>query len=181
MTNFNSRPCERDDEVSPGRSATSSTGKESISIHAPARGTTPFEQAQRPRPWYFNSRPCERDDNSKIKYQHAATTFQFTPLREGRQQKYTILLHFFAENSKIYGEFYYISQLSKTCHIFMPSVIGKAEKRLNGIYHLFKDFWNFKNNGFGFRPVHYSINNISITIPCIFYEKAIIHFRLNIF
>ena len=108
----------------PARGATGRTrfvglGRYKISIHAPARGATgkngrckrnqhhfnsrPCERGDalplyhiRPGNSNFNSRPCERGDMSKIFTVGFLLSFQFTPLREGRQQNQTKYALFFS-------------------------------------------------------------------------------------
>ena len=57
-----------------------------ISIHAPARGATARKNRKRRNPNYFNSRPCERGDLAVSAAKSIVVVFQFTPLREGRQE-----------------------------------------------------------------------------------------------
>ena len=59
-------------------------GGDHISIHAPPRGATRRAAAARRRP-HFNSRPSARGDAAHAAQALARQTFQFTPLREGRQ------------------------------------------------------------------------------------------------
>ena len=80
---FNSRPCERGDD--PNRAIPNTAI--AISILAPARGATQSTWMIWAYP-YFNSRPCERGDNAQISTQTAFGIFQFSPLREGRLEKY---------------------------------------------------------------------------------------------
>ena len=55
-----------------------------ISIHAPPRGAT--SSASRPtRGTYFNSRPSARGDPTDMHLVRSSSSFQFTPLREGRR------------------------------------------------------------------------------------------------
>ena len=58
---------------------------EPISIHAPARGATKITPSFPGTQLDFNSRPCERGDLAALSYVRQWTKFQFTPLREGRQ------------------------------------------------------------------------------------------------
>ncbi len=97
---FNSRPCERGDDIPPSKQRIIT-----ISIHAPARGATtrhryincnvefqftplregrPFELSGKAKVRSFNSRPCERGDRLFLTG-CLLNKFQFTPLREGRQ------------------------------------------------------------------------------------------------
>ena len=92
-----------------GRPATSgrSPGTADISIHAPPRGATHGRWALLPLHLHFNSRPSARGDWAVVRLtpfqaisihapprgatptssrRKAATTFQFTPLREGRRK-----------------------------------------------------------------------------------------------
>ena len=55
-----------------------------ISIHAPPRGATRAAHVAVEVLDDFNSRPSARGDTDKQRRARAATTFQFTPLREGR-------------------------------------------------------------------------------------------------
>ena len=75
---FNSRPSARGDVLKE-----TFAGHLIISIHAPPRGAT----AQVPR-WdcvqYFNSRPSARGDPTDMHLARSFSSFQFTPLREGR-------------------------------------------------------------------------------------------------
>ena len=77
--NFNSRPSARGD----GRDENAFSPPDFISIHAPPRGAT-FPRSSR---WWtlrhFNSRPSARGDYKALTT-YSPTTFQFTPLREGR-------------------------------------------------------------------------------------------------
>ena len=99
--NFNSRPSARGDYDKPFWGVC-----EAISIHAPPRGATPtpglpdagkdFNSRPSARgdgrvvflsfvAFHFNSRPSARGDHDGQRRTSAATTFQFTPLREGRR------------------------------------------------------------------------------------------------
>ena len=49
-----------------------------------------MSDAERIARLYFNSRPCVRGDNL-VSLCRECHEFQFTPLREGRQQNYTIV------------------------------------------------------------------------------------------
>ena len=60
-------------------------GWKAISILAPARGAT-HGTAIHPCAANFNSRPCERGDYPMCRT-YILDRFQFSPLREGRQQK----------------------------------------------------------------------------------------------
>ena len=60
-----------------------------ISIHAPARGATAIRAEPVSKQNYFNSRPCERGDSTFCTMPSTEVVFQFTPLREGRHQKYS--------------------------------------------------------------------------------------------
>ena len=99
-SNFNSRPCERGDAKT-----LKSSESLPISIHAPARGATWRRSLKLAAQVHFNSRPCERGDGfsgflaAKIDNFNSrpcergdclllggccGSSFQFTPLREGR-------------------------------------------------------------------------------------------------
>ena len=80
-TNFNSRPCERGDAYSEKDYPVFL-----ISIHAPARGATCSQTRINECLTYFNSRPCERGDQEVLTNKIWLNAFQFTPLREGRQE-----------------------------------------------------------------------------------------------
>ena len=73
----------------PARGATAGIRGETmswvISIHAPARGATWPSFSALTAFFYFNSRPCERGDALIYPVGAIMPTFQFTPLREGRQ------------------------------------------------------------------------------------------------
>ena len=80
-SDFNSRPSARGDRL---RCAIGV--HHSISIHAPPRGATGGHVGCQLQRSYFNSRPSARGDSSSAATRmSAASTFQFTPLREGRQ------------------------------------------------------------------------------------------------
>ena len=57
-----------------------------ISIHAPPRGATIVFTRCRTLSEYFNSRPSARGDAAGGSGSHSGRQFQFTPLREGRQE-----------------------------------------------------------------------------------------------
>ena len=73
----------------PPRGATSGERAEKvfqqISIHAPPRGATRC-CSNRQRQFHFNSRPSARGDDGSIIIDTGLDKFQFTPLREGRPQ-----------------------------------------------------------------------------------------------
>ncbi len=56
-----------------------------ISIHAPPRGATFWQDHDNVLDDYFNSRPSARGDASTLQNRSTLPTFQFTPLREGRR------------------------------------------------------------------------------------------------
>ena len=56
-----------------------------ISIHAPPRGATAGSRQDAPGWTYFNSRPSARGDGAGATATYQRDVFQFTPLREGRQ------------------------------------------------------------------------------------------------
>ena len=68
------------------QSHTDTPSNSSISIHAPPRGATSPAAGKMWLSAYFNSRPSARGDLSLAELVVSAG-FQFTPLREGRQQK----------------------------------------------------------------------------------------------
>ena len=80
--NFNSRPSARGDSI-PRRER----GVCFISIHAPPRGATWTDCAAVLPKHHFNSRPSARGDSLSTNDIIYVEVFQFTPLREGRQQK----------------------------------------------------------------------------------------------
>ena len=93
-----------------------------ISIHAPPRGATPQGQEEPAYTRNFNSRPSARGDGSRPLYgaprmisihapprgatqqcpikRSSASKFQFTPLREGRQEGLVAILHLLDFNSR---------------------------------------------------------------------------------
>lgn len=104
---FNSRPCVREPVYSGDTVAA-----QVISIHTPTRGryagrpcrprflpdfnSRPCAKGdgrpalnKRPSLSYFNSRPCMRGDMNDTATTTRISRFQFTPLREGRQQNQT--------------------------------------------------------------------------------------------
>ena len=89
--NFNSRPCERGF----GSPFSSCSFRLTISIHAPARGASAIHNAATVLIGHFNSRPCERGFGKWKENTPEWKQFQFTPLREGLQQKSTIFLSVF--------------------------------------------------------------------------------------
>ena len=88
---FNSRPCERGDGYISGRD-----------WHAYDFNSRPCERGDEMVIWmcrnsiYFNSRPCERGDRRLTAWGGCLKRFQFTPLREGRQQNQTKYALFFS-------------------------------------------------------------------------------------
>ena len=58
-----------------------------ISIHAPPRGATQSYFSLQSRIFYFNSRPSARGDQPLTPEKMMLYLFQFTPLREGRQNE----------------------------------------------------------------------------------------------
>ena len=79
--NFNSRPSARGDSTLNAAPVACS-----ISIHAPPRGAT-RSSILAAAGCYFNSRPSARGDAIFVPSDAEKYGFQFTPLREGRQQK----------------------------------------------------------------------------------------------
>ena len=79
--NFNSRPSARGDHRQ-----TPLFRRRRISIHAPPRGATGVMYRMMCICDYFNSRPSARGDEKREGLK-ASTTFQFTPLREGRRAR----------------------------------------------------------------------------------------------
>ena len=57
---------------------------EQISIHAPPRGATAGSRQNAPGWTHFNSRPSARGDTATLPNAQDVSSFQFTPLREGR-------------------------------------------------------------------------------------------------
>ena len=78
---FNSRPSARGDPAL----VEAGVAVRAISIHAPPRGATDEWLARRNRLHHFNSRPSARGDHYDTLQVTILSTFQFTPLREGRQ------------------------------------------------------------------------------------------------
>ena len=62
-----------------------------ISIHAPPRGATAFQAVDASSNIDFNSRPSARGDSQPLATLLTTSLFQFTPLREGRQNKNAFL------------------------------------------------------------------------------------------
>ena len=77
---FNSRPSARGDKLS----ELNCLPTRSISIHAPPRGATLLLVNRVFLLSDFNSRPSARGDAKRRSASSSATSFQFTPLREGR-------------------------------------------------------------------------------------------------
>ena len=102
-SDFNSRPCERGDRSTKSRSRFSTIFQftplregrllwaaahcqwRSISIHAPARGATRMSTPLYPVMDISIHAPA-RGATHDSSHQHQRSAFQFTPLREGRQQ-----------------------------------------------------------------------------------------------
>ena len=84
--NFNSRPCVRGDTDS----ETSDCGTAYFNSRPCVRGDALKWQQLKLKP-YFNSRPCVRGDCCFFFRCPCRLLFQFTPLREGRQQNSTKL------------------------------------------------------------------------------------------
>ena len=80
-SHFNSRPSARGDKFSRWYCLLCD-----ISIHAPPRGATAMSALQSRTGKHFNSRPSARGDPSRVHLPQDRNTFQFTPLREGRQE-----------------------------------------------------------------------------------------------
>ena len=77
---FNSRPSARGD-----RHPRLAGEHRPISIHAPPRGATALPRRTSKPSRNFNSRPSARGDSGGTGYEKSKQSFQFTPLREGRQ------------------------------------------------------------------------------------------------
>ena len=95
-SDFNSRPSARGDDAGAEDAKNGCYFNSRPSARGDLRNTT-----RRPVRNYFNSRPSARGDGFRRSGIIACTPFQFTPLREGRQQKICNFCKSFVQPSQI--------------------------------------------------------------------------------